>query len=46
MTAERKLTGEELSSLARRMIEAIDPAETLMVREEIVRGFYGERRNA
>ena len=46
MDAERRLTGKELSSLAERMINATDPAEQAVVREEIVRGFYGQRSNA
>jgi hypothetical protein len=43
LDAERNLTGEELSLLARRMIDAVDPAEALVVREGIVRGFHGDR---
>jgi hypothetical protein len=39
--AERQLTGKELSSLAERMVQATDPAEAMMLREAIVRGFYG-----
>jgi hypothetical protein len=46
LDAERKLTGEELSALARRMVNAADPEQAMAVREEIVRGFYGERRDA
>jgi len=46
LDAERRLTGKELSSLAERMINATDPAEQAVVREEIVRGFYGQRSNA
>ena len=41
LDAERKLTGKELSSLATRMTETDDPAEAAMIRESIVRGFYG-----
>src|SRR5207247_11115812 len=43
LEAERRLTGKERSSLAERMINASDPAEEAKVREEIVRGFYGQR---
>jgi hypothetical protein len=43
LDSERKLTGDELSGLARRMVESSDPAETAMLREEISRGFYGSR---
>jgi len=46
LDAERRLTGKELSSLAERMINASDPAEEARVREEIVRGFYGQRSHA
>ena len=46
LDAERRLTGKELSSLAERMINATGPAEQAVVREEIVRGFYGQRSNA
>jgi hypothetical protein len=46
LDAERRLTGKELSSLAERMINASDPAEEAKVREEIVRGFYGQRSHA
>ena len=46
LDAERQLTGKELSSLAERMVKATDPAEEAMVREAIVRGFYGQRQNA
>jgi hypothetical protein len=45
LDAERKLTGKELSSLAARMTETDDPAEAAMIRESIVRGFYGPRSN-
>ena len=46
LDAERHLTGDELSSLAERMVKATDPAETARIRESIVRGFYGQRDNA
>jgi len=46
LDAERQLTGKELSSLAERMVKTTDPAEQAIVREEIVRGFYGQRSNA
>ena len=44
LDAERKLTGNELSSLATRMTETDDPAEAAIIRESIVRGFYGSQR--
>jgi hypothetical protein len=46
MDAERQLTGKELSSLAERMIQATDPVEAAMLREAIVRGFYGGKPDA
>jgi hypothetical protein len=46
LDAERQLTGKELSALAERMVNATDPAEQARVREEIVRGFYGQGKNA
>ena len=45
LDAERRLTGKELSSLAERIVNASDPAEETMIREAIVRGFYGQRQN-
>jgi hypothetical protein len=42
LDAERRLTGKELSALAERMVNTTDPAEQARVREEIVRGFYGQ----
>jgi len=44
LDAERKLTGNELSSLAARMTETDDPAEAATIREAIVRGFYGQQQ--
>jgi hypothetical protein len=41
LDGERQLTGNELSGLAERMARANDPAEAMMLREEINRGFYG-----
>ena len=47
LDAERQLSGEELSKLATRMTETDDVAEAAMIREAIVRGFYGtKKRNA
>jgi hypothetical protein len=40
LDAERRLTGEELSGLAERMVKATDPAEEAIIREAMVRGFY------
>ena len=41
LDGERKLTGADLSALAERMARTNDPAEAMMLREEITRGFYG-----
>ena len=46
LDAERRLTGDELSGLAERMVNSTDPAEQTRIREEIVRGFYGQRQDA
>jgi hypothetical protein len=46
LDAERQLTGNELASLAERMVNTLDPAEQARIREQIVRGFYGQRQNA
>jgi hypothetical protein len=46
LDAERQLTGDELSALAERMVATADPAEQARIREQIVRGFYGQRKNA
>lgn len=40
LDAKRRLTGEELSGLAERMMKATDPAEEAIIREAMVRGFY------
>jgi hypothetical protein len=46
LDAERQLTGDELCSLAERMVNSADPAEQARIREQIIRGFYGQRRHA
>jgi hypothetical protein len=46
LDAERHLTGNELSGLAERMTKATDTAEAAMIREAIIRGYYGAQRNA
>ena len=42
LDAERRLTGSELSSLAKKMVNTTDPAEASRIRETIARGFYGQ----
>ncbi len=46
LDAERKLSGPELSTLAERLVNAKDATEASVVRESIVRGFYGGRSHA
>lgn len=46
LDAERQLTGNELSALAQRMTYSSDPAETALLRSEIMRGFYGGEAHA
>ena len=38
----RPLSGEELTGLAQRMVDATDPAEAARLQEALVKGFYGE----
>jgi hypothetical protein len=40
------LSPEQLGELAKRMVEAQDPAEASRLQEEIVRGFYGGQSHA
>jgi hypothetical protein len=42
----RRLTPEELGTLAKRMTETTDRAEADRLQEEIVRGFYGNESHA
>jgi hypothetical protein len=42
LARERALTPVELENLARRLVEANDPAEVERLRSAITRGFYGE----
>ena len=46
LDAERHLAGNELSSLAERMVNTTDALEAARVREAIIRGFYGQRHDA
>ncbi len=46
LDAERKLTGEELSTLAQKYVETENASEAMMVRESIIRGFYGSDTDA
>ncbi len=44
--AERQLTGPELASFASRLADSPDPAEAMVLREEVTRGFYGGKPHA
>ncbi len=46
LDAERMLSGKELAELAKRMIEASDPVEKMKIRDELTRGFYGDKPGA
>jgi len=46
LDAERRLTGDELTALARRTVAAEDHAEQERIRAEIAHGFYGGKANA
>jgi hypothetical protein len=46
LDAGRQLTGEELSALAQRMVDSSDPVQKALIRDAIIRGFYGEKPNA
>jgi len=39
--AGRRLTGKELSELAEQMVKTTDPTEEAIIREAMIRGFYG-----
>ena len=41
-----QLTGDELAALAQRLADAADVAEASVLRDEIVRGFYGQAPHA
>ncbi|MEQ1859192.1 MAG: hypothetical protein ABMA13_04590 [Chthoniobacteraceae bacterium] len=44
--AHRRLSPAELGSLAERLAATRDPVEAVVLREEIVEGFYGSRPDA
>ena len=39
----RQLSGSQLAELAERMVSSSDPVEIQQLKEEITRGFYGEK---
>ena len=43
---EGQLSSQELGELTRRMVQAEDPVEDERLKEEIVRGFYGNAPHA
>lgn len=42
LDAARPLSGDELTDLAQRMVDATDPAEADRLQEALLKGFYGE----
>jgi len=46
LDVERQLGGKELALLAERMVNSTDPAESAILRDAIVRGFYGAKLHA
>lgn len=46
LDAERQLSGDEITALAKKMVAATDPLEKAKIREQITRGFYGTQANA
>ena len=46
LDAERMLSGNELLTLAKKMVAATDPTEALEIREQMIRGFYGGKTDA
>jgi hypothetical protein len=46
LAGKRQLAGKELGELTRQMVETKNPAEADRLKEEIVRGFYGDEPHA
>lgn len=42
LVIKQPLSGDELTALARRMVEAADPAEGDRLQEKLVNGFFGD----
>jgi len=42
LARQRQLPGNELASLAQKMVDSTDPAEVDRLKAEITRGFYGD----
>ena len=46
LSGQPPLSGRELTELAKKMADARDPAKANVLKESIVRGFYGKDRDA
>jgi hypothetical protein len=44
--SRRRLSGKDLTALAKEMVETSDPDAQEALRERIVEGFYGEKKDA
>jgi hypothetical protein len=42
LARRRQLPGEELGTIAQKMLDTSDPTEKARLREELTRGFYGD----
>ena len=42
LARSRQLSGEELGTIAQKMLDTNDPTEKARFREELTRGFYGD----
>jgi hypothetical protein len=42
LDTKRQLSGDELTELSQRMVDATDPLEADRLKEQIIKGFYGE----
>jgi hypothetical protein len=42
LDSSRQLSGDELTELTQRMVEASDPVEAERLKKEIIAGYYGE----
>jgi hypothetical protein len=46
LDAERQLSGNEITALAKKMVATTDAVEKARIRTQITRGFYGTQDNA
>lgn len=42
LPVKQPLSGQELTAVAQRMVDATDPAEADRLEEQLVKGFYGD----